>query len=337
MREKLLDVYVCPSCQSVLSVNNKESTDEKIISGKLVCNNNHEFHIFDGIPDLTYPIQLPEADRKARDEYDSMADKYEIYAPLPFMTYEVDEWETRDAMIHDLRIEKSSKVLEIGCGTGRSSKLIAKKLDSGELFLQEIAPKILQKAIENLSGFENTEFSLANGSYLPFADGYFDAAHHFGGLNTFSDITRCLSELARVTRVGGRVVVGDEGMAPWLRETQFGRIMMNSNPLLKYHPPLECLPVCACEVKVDWIVKGAFYALSFTVGEGEPTANYHLKIPSERGGSHWTRFYGILEGVSDEVKKIAYEARKKSGLSMHEWLDTVIKEASNNQLQNKEK
>jgi len=72
--------------------------------------------------------------------------------------------------------------------------------------------------------------------------------------------------------------------------------------------------------------------LEFTIGEGEPQANYHIPIPSERGGTHWSRYYGHLEGVSDETKKLAHEARKKAGKGMSEWLDEVVKKAAENQL-----
>jgi hypothetical protein len=76
----------------------------------------------------------------------------------------------------------------------------------------------------------------------------------------------------------------------------------------------------------------AFFLLEFTIGEGVPEAEYHMPIPSERGGTHWTRFYGHLEGVSDEAKKLAYEAREKNGISMHDWLDKVVREAALNDL-----
>jgi SAM-dependent methyltransferase len=178
------------------------------------------------------------------------------------------------------------------------------------------------------------EYSIANAMYLSFSDNTFDAAHHFGGMNTFSDIERCLKELTRVVKPGGKVVVGDESMAPWLRHTEFGKIMMNSNPLLKYHIPFNKIPVEARDVKVEWIMMGAFFVLDYTVGEAEPEANYHIPIPSERGGSHWTRYYGKLEGVKDETKKMAYRAQKKSGKSMSDWLDSVVRSAAEKEIRN---
>jgi predicted HicB family RNase H-like nuclease len=45
-----------------------------------------------------------------------------------------------------------------------------------------------------------------------------------------------------------------------------------------------------------------------------------------------TRYYGQLEGVSPEVKQLAYLAREKSGKSMHQWLDEVVCEAAKREI-----
>ena len=237
-------------------------------------------------------------------------------------------------MISKLNLKPEHRVLEIGCGDGRGSEHIARKLnDKGKLYLQELSPAFLKKAVKRLKKYSlDIEYSIANGCYLSFPDNYFDAAYHFGGINTFSDVKRSLNELARVVKPGGRVVVGDESMAPWLRNIQFGKIMMNSNPLLKNEIPIADVPVNVCDVKIEWIMMGAFFVLEFAVGEGEPVANYHIDIPSERGGTHWTRFYGNLEGVTDEAKQLAIKAAKKSGKSRHKWVDEVIKRAAKREL-----
>ena len=289
------------------------------------------------VPDLIWPRMLAPKDKETLEEYEAMADIYDQYAPLPFLTYQEDEVHVRNNMLDLLNLTPKSKVLEIGCGTGRGSELIQKRLNStGLLVLQEISPKLLAQAIHKTSSSDvPTEFSLGNGSFLPFEDNFFDAAHHFGGINTFAEIPRCLTELARVVRPGGRVVVGDEGLGPWLKDTEFGKIMSNSNPLLKSKPPVKFLPSNTEHVCLRWILKGAFFLIDFTVTQSAPKANYHLKIPSARGGSHWTRFYGNLEGVSDEAKILANDARKKAGISMHDWLDKVIKETAVRQIKQK--
>lgn len=286
------------------------------------------------VPDLIWPRKLAPEDEKTLKEYEAMADVYDQYAPLPFLTYQENEIKVRNAMLDLLNLTPESKVLEIGCGTGRGSSLLEKRLSSkGMLALQEISPKLLMHTVNRLANSTvPTEFSLGNGSYLPFEDNIFDAAHHFGGINTFADIPRCLSELTRVVRPGGKVVIGDEGLGPWLFDTDFGKIMSNSNPLLKCIPPINSLPANTKNVCLRWILQGAFYLIEFTITKREPQANYNLKIPSARGGSHWTRYFGNLEGVSDEAKKLAHEAKDKAGISMHDWLDQVVKEAALSQI-----
>jgi hypothetical protein len=38
-----------------------------------------------------------------------------------------------------------------------------------------------------------------------------------------------------------------------------------------------------------------------------------------------TRYLGNLEAVSEETKKLAWQAQEKSGVSMHQWLDRLVK------------
>ena len=61
-------------------------------------------------------------------------------------------------------------------------------------------------------------------------------------------------------------------------------------------------------------------------------ANYHIEIPSERGGTHWTRFYGHIEGITDETKQLVSKAIEKSRKSRHQWMDDVLKIAAKNEL-----
>lgn len=334
MKKLEAEIYRSPNNITPLKLNIFKEENENIITGELVSREGYVFLIEHGIPDLTWPRELSQIDEENRKTYDKLAEEYDKYASLPFQTYYSNEVEVREKMVEQLRIKPGDTVLEIGCGDGRGSERIAKRLNGkGKLYLQELSPAFLKKAVKRLKKYSLViEYSIANGCYLPFPDNYFNAAHHFGGINTFSDVKRSLSELARVVKPGGKVVVGDESMAPWLRECQFGQIMMNSNPLLKYEIPFKDIPLSARNVKIEWIMMGAFFLLEFTVGEGEPMANYHIEIPSERGGTHWIRFYGHIEGITDETKQLVLKAIEKSRKSRHQWMDDVLKIAAKNEL-----
>ena len=315
-------VYVSPSDRSDLRLVNKNYVDTQ----------GNKFTIKDGIPNFIYPRELPGSDLESIAWYKNNAFVYDDFLPMTFDTFGVSEDDERQKLIDSLRLKQDHKVLETGCGTGRDSEKIANELgEEGELFLQDISEDILNIANEKFSKktFKpRIEFSLANGCYLPFEDNYFDRVFHFGGINTFGDPNRAFKEMVRVCKPGGRLVVGDENMPVWLRETEFGKILMNSNPHYKYHLPLEHLPVEARNVKVEWFIGGVFYFISFDVGKGEPVADVDFKIPGARGGTHRTRYYGHLEGITEEVIELAYKAREKSGHSMHDWLDEIIKDAA---------
>lgn len=329
--------YVCPATGDPLNLEVQQEDQGRVKEGVLRSQEGVQYFIRDGVPDFTWPPQLDRSDAETLSSYESIAQDYDMYASLPFITYRSDEYAVREHMADLLALTPESRVLEIGCGTGRGALHLVKRLGKqGALYLQELSPGLLAQARRKLeSNGVDAEFSIANGSYLPFEDNFFDAAHHFGGINTFSDIRRCLSELVRVVKPGGKIVIGDEGLAPWLKEAEFGRIMTNSNPLLKCSPPLELLPANVDEVRLEYIMMGAFYSVDFKVLNEPHQPDYHMRIPSKRGGTHWTRYHGQLEGVSDETKRLALLARDEAGLSMHDWLDKVVSDAAKKQLDKK--
>lgn len=326
--------YVCPETRLPLRLEIDEKHCGKVINGRLISPNGRNYAILDGVPDLTYPSTLDKSDEKAKTFYNQRADTYDKYLHLTFETFWEDETTTRNKMIDTLQLQPHHQVLEVSAGTGRDSELIAKRLDStGKLYLQDISPIMLERCIARLKHVSvPVEFSLSNGCWLPFPDHFFDSVYHFGGLGEFSDIPRALADFARVTKIGGRVVFGDESMPPWLRGTRFARIMSTTNPQFEAELPLRQIPVCAREVRVRWVIGGVFYFIDFVVGEGEPAGNFNYEIPGPRGGTHLTRVDGQLEGVRIETKDLALRAIAKSGKSMHAWLDTVVREAASKEI-----
>lgn len=330
MKKELAAQYRCPATGEKLTLEISKEKDGLVQEGAFVSASGNRYLVHNGLPDFTYPPTLGSSDEEARQYYNDKADEYDAYLPLTFDTFKVDETKIRNGMIDDLNLKTDSKVLEVGAGSGRDSELILKRLGKGgQLFLQDISPGIFSKAIEKLKNAKPAPaFFLSNGSYLPFADKTFDATYHFGGLNTFTDIKRALAEAVRVTKIGGKVVMGDESMPLWLRDTEFGKVLMNSNPHYRFGLPLEHMPIEARNTRLRWIVGEVFYVIDFEVGEGTPYADLDFEIPGPRGGTHRTRYYGHMEGVTPEVKKAAQAAARKSGKSLHTWLCDVVTTAA---------
>lgn len=326
--------YRCPETKGPLRLQITDQDADNVLSGFFLAENGKKFPIDDGLPNLTFPTVLSHQDQNSREFYNQRVDQYDKYLHLTFETFWEDETTVRNGMIDLLRLQPNHVVLEVSAGTGRDSALIASRLSpNGKLYLQDISPSMLLRCRDRLQGSDvPIEFSLSNGCYLPYPDKHFDAVFHFGGIGEFSDIPRALSEFSRVTKIGGRVVLGDESMPPWLRGTRFSKIMSTTNPQFEAELPLRHLPVTAREVHLRWIIGGVFYLIDFTVGEGEPTGNFSYEIPGPRGGTHLTRVDGQLEGVTPATKALAQQAAAAAGMSMHQWLNDIVNNAATAEL-----
>jgi ubiquinone/menaquinone biosynthesis C-methylase UbiE len=320
--------FVSPNTHDRLSLT--ESKD----GNNLVTEKGERFGFVDGIPDLTYPLILESKEKFTFQFYENRADVYDKFLYQTFKTHGENETELRNEFIDKLKLNADSKVLEIACGTGRDSELIAKRLDpNGKLVLQDISPSMLKVCQEKLRDLKtNIEYCISNAAYLPFPDKVFDAVYSFGGLGEFPEIKRSLAEMVRVTKVGGKIVVGDESMPPWLRNTYFSKVLTKTNPQFDAKVPLKDIPVEARKLTLQWVIGGVFYLIDFTVGDGEPKGNFDYEIEGIRGGTLRTRFEGELEGVSKETKELAYKAAKAKGLTLHAWLESLVKNAAINDL-----
>jgi ubiquinone/menaquinone biosynthesis C-methylase UbiE len=328
------NVYVCPETKAPLSLVADEERDGIVVSGRLVREDGVEYPIEDGIPDLIFPRDLGGEQKEARDYYEGVAEIYDDVAHLSFRIQYVDEAEARKGFVDLLGLKPGDRVLELACGTGRDSEFIARELGpDGALYLQDISRSMLLRTKEKLAGASvPVEAVVGNAVHLPFPDGYFDAVFSFGGLGVFGDIAGSLKEMVRVSKVGARVIAGDESMPPWLYESEYGRILLANNPLFRGPIPFDKLPVEARDVVVRWVVGGVYYLIEFTVGEGEPKADFDLPIPGRRGGTLRTRYYGKLEGVKSGTFELAEKAREASGKSMHDWLDEAVRAAAEREL-----
>lgn len=178
---------------------------------------------------------------------------------------------------------------------------------------------------------DNIFFSVCNAQNTPFKDDFFDV-FHFGGINMFDDIKSAIIEMNRVVKSGGKVVFGDEGIAPWLRDTEYGSIAINKQSIMEYGSSNK-IPKNAIDVNLTWMLGNCFYIIDFVVSNTELFMNIDVPNKGVRGGTMRTRYYGKLEGVTEETKiKIINEA-KSIGISVHDWLENIC----NKELLRKEK
>jgi ubiquinone/menaquinone biosynthesis C-methylase UbiE len=323
-----LDIFACPASHEALRFEADGG------GSRLVCRCGAIFPLREGLADLTYPQTLAFKDASVRAFYDGRADVYDDNLPMTFLTHFEDEARLRGSFVDALELQPGARVLEVACGTGRDSVIIAERLGrQGHLCVQDISPKMLAECARRLqAAVPRTSLCLSNAAYLPFPDHSFDAVYSFGGLGEFSDIGQALRDMVRVAKVGAKIVVGDESMPPWLRETEFAKILITTNRQFLAEVPLKDIPVEAREFRLRYVLGGVFYLIDFRVGDGEPKGNFDFEIAGPRGGTLRTRYYGQLEGVTPQAKALADEARQRRGLSMHAWLDQVVREAAGRDL-----
>jgi ubiquinone/menaquinone biosynthesis C-methylase UbiE len=319
-----IQYYRSPETRSPLSVD----------GGDLVSAEGRRFAIENGVPNLLWPPELSAIEAKTQREYDRVAEQlYDAALDWQFAALHEDEETVRETMVNMLGLSPDARVLEVGCGTGRDSYRLARRLNSnGALFLQDLSPKMVHACVRRMAEHDRQmhfkcalHYSISNATYLPFPSEFFDAVFHFGGFNEFSDHKRTADEFARVVKSGGTVLFGDESLAPWLRGTQFGGIVTTNNPLFNHELPLMSVPTCARDVSVRWIMGNCFYVITFRKGDGPPPLNLDLPHKGWRGGTMRTRYFGVLEGVTPEAKELATKAAAKTGLSVHEWLDRLVR------------
>lgn len=104
------------------------------------------------------------------------------------------------------------RLLEIGYGSGVLMPELAKR--AGELY--GIDPHVMPHQVEEVLREHGVAASLATGSAeaLPYADGFFDCAVSVSAIEYVDNIDRACSELIRVLKPGGFVVIVTPGASP---------------------------------------------------------------------------------------------------------------------------
>jgi len=281
------------------------------------------------VVDFISPYSATSYDEANLEMYNAPASTeiYRNFLDWLFLSFKETEEEFRKKILRHLNLSIGDKVLITSVGLGDDIPIIQKNIGStGEIHAQDISKSMILLA-EQKNTDDNVMFSISNGNSLPYADQYFDAAFHFGGINLFGDTRKAIAELSRVCKTGGRVVFGDESIAPHLRDTEYAKVAINNNNLWGVETPLNLLPHNANDIQLNYILGNCFYVISFTNGTGLPFMNIDIEHKGLRGGSARTRYYGQLEGVTEITKKKLIKKASESKTSVHNLLETILNKA----------
>jgi malonyl-CoA O-methyltransferase len=101
------------------------------------------------------------------------------------------------------------KVLDVGCGKGRFARVLQERNPGSEIWGLDISEEMLQFVPD---GIHTRAGSMTD---LPFADSTFDVAYATESLEHAVEIERAVSEMCRVVKPGGKIVIIDKNAEHW--------------------------------------------------------------------------------------------------------------------------
>ncbi len=151
---------------------------------------------------------VDEADkaRRVRGVFDSVAPKYDLMNDL--MSAGLHRvWKAYTVLVADVRA--GHQVLDIAGGTGDLSKAFARQVGSaGRVVLSDINEAMLGVGRDRLTdGGQRVDAVVCDAEKLPFADARFDRVSVAFGLRNMTHKDLALSEMHRVLKPGGKLLV----------------------------------------------------------------------------------------------------------------------------------
>jgi demethylmenaquinone methyltransferase/2-methoxy-6-polyprenyl-1,4-benzoquinol methylase len=153
--------------------------------------------------------EVPTEDKEklVKGVFDSVASNYDLMNDV--MSLGIHRlW--KQYAIDIANVKKGDAILDLASGTGDLIKLYHKKIgNSGRIVSSDINEAMLDEGKRNLinSGVLGIEFVQANAEKLPFEDNSFDLVSIAFGLRNVTDKDKALSEMCRVLKPGGVLIV----------------------------------------------------------------------------------------------------------------------------------
>ena len=108
-------------------------------------------------------------------------------------------------------LKPGERVLDLGCGTGWTSRLIAKAVASGDKQGQvvglDVADEMIRRARASSVDYENAMFILGSALDIPWEENFFDKVLSVESFYYYADQERALAELFRVLAPKGELYI----------------------------------------------------------------------------------------------------------------------------------
>ncbi|MEV0823337.1 class I SAM-dependent methyltransferase [Nonomuraea rubra] len=114
-----------------------------------------------------------------------------------------------DALFTAAAIQADDQLLDVGCGTGRTTLLAAGRASRGTALGIDLSAPMLERARADAAaqGVHNAVFEQGDAQVHAFGDAKYDVAISRGGVMFFADLVAGFANIARALRPGGRLAI----------------------------------------------------------------------------------------------------------------------------------
>lgn len=321
------DFLVCPSCKQSLKI----QVDNSVLNC-LHCSLQFPTQKVFGGCEFTSFAKIAEEEINANEAKYATSDlneRYQNFLNWLFKTFKVEEKTFRQNMFQKLSVSENMNVLITSVGNG-DDLINLKSLYSNlklNIYAQDISKTMCDFTLLRLQNEDIyiKDINISDLAALPYKSNFFDIVFHFGGINWIKNKSAALSEMVRVSKDFGQIAIGDESVAPWLRNSLFGKMMIENNSLWSAEVPLDTLPTNINQVKLDYMLENCFYFLTFIKDPKFPNVDLDVKHIGPRGGSIRTRFFGKIEGIDPWLAEAVRRKAAAIGISEVDYLEMVLR------------
>jgi ubiquinone/menaquinone biosynthesis C-methylase UbiE len=115
----------------------------------------------------------------------------------------------RREFLHSVPFPQDARILDVGCGTGVLTRVLARWPNVASVVGVDSAPALLEKARAAAADLTNVSFHEGDGRSLPFGEETFDVVTIDSTLSHVPGPERAVDEVFRVLRAGGCLAVFD--------------------------------------------------------------------------------------------------------------------------------
>ncbi|MFH1741864.1 MAG: methyltransferase domain-containing protein [bacterium] len=153
-----------------------------------------------------------------------------------------------DEILSAVLVSSNMRILDVGCGPGIVTEKLA--AEAAQVVAFDLTPEMVTRARDRCeeARLKNVRFDIGQAEKLPFKDDTFNAVVTRFTFHHFSDPAIVLSEMVRVTRHKGRVVIVDAVSSEIPEESE----LHNAFEILRDPATVRLLPYSSLKKLVDY-------------------------------------------------------------------------------------